>query len=106
MNRGNAWGRLDFGGVTWINFMGTLNSDISIGAEKARFFPVGATDVFRTYWSPGERMRDVNTPGQTAYLILQPDPRDQMNEYVDIYFRNYPLFACIFPGGLLKGRSA
>jgi hypothetical protein len=36
--------------------MGTLNSDISIGADKARFFPVGATDVFRTYWSPGERI--------------------------------------------------
>lgn len=106
MDRGNAWGSLDFGGVHWMNFMGTLNSDIAIGADKARFFPVGATDMFRTYWSPGERITDVNQLGQTAYLILQPDPRDQMNEYVDIYFRNYPLFACLFPGGLLKGRSA
>lgn len=106
MNRGNAWGTLDFAGVTFINFMGTLNSDIAIGSDKARFFPVGGTDIFRAYWSPGERMNDVNNPGQAAYLILQPDTRTQMNEYVDIYFRNYPLFACLFPQGLLKGRSA
>jgi hypothetical protein len=101
-----AWGQVDFGGVTWINYMGTVNGEIAIGAEKARFFPVGATDVFRVYWSPGERIRDVNTKGQKAYLILQPDPREQMQEYVDIFFRNYPLYACIFPQGLLKGRSA
>jgi hypothetical protein len=104
--RGNAWGQFNFGGVTWINYMGTLNNEIAIGSEKARFFPVNARDVFRTYWSPGERIRDVNTPGQTAYLIIQPDPRENMQEYVDIFFRNYPLFACIFPQGLLKGRSA
>jgi hypothetical protein len=105
-NRGNAWGTLNFGGVDWINFMGTLNSDITIGAEKAKFFPVGATDVFRTYWSPGERITDVNQLGQTAYLIIQPDVRTNMNEYVDLYFRNYPLFACLFPQALLQARSA
>lgn len=104
--RGTSWGTVDFGGVTWINYMGTLNGEIAIGTEKARFFPVGATDVFRLYWSPGERIRDVNTRGQNAYLIIQPDVRDQMQEYVDIWFRNYPLYACIFPQGLLKGRSA
>lgn len=106
VGRGNAWGQFNFGGVTWINYMGTLNNEIAIGSEKARFFPVGARDVFRTYWAPGERIRDINTPGQLAYLIIQPDPREQMQEYVDIFFRNYPLFACIFPQGLLKGRSA
>ena len=101
-----SWAEIDYGGVTWTNYMGTLNGEIAIGTDKARFFPIGATDVFRAYWSPGERIRDVNTRGQLAYLILQPDPRDQMQEYVDIFFRNYPLFACIFPQGLLKGRSA
>lgn len=101
-----TWAQVDFAGVTWINYMGTMNGEIAIGSEKARFFPVGATDVFRTYWSPGERIRDVNQRGQMAYLIIQPDPRDQMQEYVDIFFRNYPLFACIFPQGLLRGRSA
>jgi hypothetical protein len=104
--RGTAWGEFTWGGVTWTNYMGTVNSEIAIGSEKARFFPVGATDVFRTYWSPGERMVDVNTRGQKAYLILQVDPRENMREYIDLYFRNYPLYACIFPGGLLKGRSA
>lgn len=105
-NRNGTWGTFDFGGVTWINYMGTLNNEIAIGTTKARFFPVGATDVFRVYWSPGERAVDVNTLGQPAYLIVQPDVRDQMREYFDLYFRNYPLYACIFPQGLLKGRSA
>jgi hypothetical protein len=104
--RGNAWGEFTFGGVQWINFMGTLNNDIAIGAEKARFFPIGATDVFRRYLSPGERMRDVNTLGQPMYVIIQPDPREQMQEFVDIIVRNYPLYACVFPGALLRGRSA
>lgn len=104
--RGTAWGEFTWGGVTWINYMGTLNNEIAIGAEKARFFPVGATDVFRVYWSPGERIIDVNTRGQNAYLIISPDPRPNMGEYVDLFFRNYPLYACIFPQGLLRGRSA
>lgn len=104
---GNAWGQFTFGGVTFINYMGTDDgTTIAIGADKARFFPTGARDVFKTYWSPGERMRDVNQLGQPAYLIVQPDPRTEEQEYVDIKFRNYPLFACVFPGCLLKGRSA
>ncbi len=104
--RGTAWGEFTWGGVTWINYMGSLNNEVAIGAEKARFFPVGATDVFRTYWSPGERIVDVNTRGLPAYLIISPDNRPNMGEWVDIFFRNYPLYACIFPQGLLRGRSA
>lgn len=104
---GNAWNEFTYSGVTFINYMGTDDgTTIAIGSEKARFFPIGATDVFKTYWSPGERFRDVNTAGQPAYLIVQPDPRTEQEEWVDVLFRNYPLFACVFPQALLKGRSA
>ena len=100
---GNAWGEFRFAGIRFMNYMGTDDgSTVAVAPEMAHFFPVGAQDVFRTFWAPGESMRDINTRGRMAYVIVQPDPETQKNEWVDVYYRNYPLFACIYPGALLK----
>ena len=102
-NPAPAWGQFDFAGITWINYMGTDDgTTIAIPTNEARFFPLNATDVFRVFWSPGERMRDANQIGQPVYFIVTPDNRPNLDEYVDIRVRSYPLFACIFPGALMR----
>lgn len=102
-NYGNAWGEFTFAGIRWMNYMGSDDgTTIAIPTKSARFFPVGARDVFKVYWAPGESMRDVNQKGQPLYVRVQPDPRDQMQEYVDIHVRNYPLHACLFPAALMR----
>lgn len=98
------WGQFDFGGVTWINFRGTDDgTTIALATDDCIFFPIGARDVFRNYLSPGERFRDQGTKGQEVYLIVTPDPRTTMDEWVDIRVRSYPLPICIYPKALMKG---
>jgi hypothetical protein len=98
------WGQFDFGGVTWINFRGTDDgTTIALATNDAIFFPIGARDVFRNYLSPGERFRDQGKRGEEVYLIVTPDPRENMDEWVDVRVRSYPLPICIYPKALMKG---
>lgn len=100
----NMWQEVDFAGIRWINYQGTRNNAIAIPFNEARFFPVGATDVFKVYWAPGETLLDVDQEGRPEYLYLQPDVRDQMPSFMDVFLRSYPLYACIFPKALARAR--
>jgi hypothetical protein len=101
----NAWQQISFGGVTWINYLGTDDgTTIAINTNQAIFFPRGVQDVFRQYMGPGESVKLANQMGEPWYVFVQPDPRDQMAEYVDIALRSYPLFAAIFPQVLLRAK--
>jgi hypothetical protein len=100
----NQWQRVDFGGVTWINYQGSTGGEISVPFNEARFFPVNAIDVFDVYWSPGETFDQVREAGKPAYLMVQPDVRTAMPTHIDIFLRAYPLYACIYPKALMKAR--
>lgn len=103
----NAWQQVSFGGVTWINYLGTDDgTTIAIPSRNAIFFPAGVQDVFRQYMGPGESISLANQLGEPWYLFVQPDPRTQMNEYVDISLKSYPLFAAIYPQVLLRATIA
>jgi len=100
----NMWMEVDFAGIRWINYQGTRNSDIAVPFNEARMFPMGASDVFKVYWAPGETLLDVQQPGRPEYLYLQPDVRNAMPDHLDIVLRAYPLYACIFPKALMRAR--
>lgn len=107
LREGQAWRTIEFAGIEFVNYMGTADgSTIAIPATGARFFPVGAADVFVTYWSPGETFNDVNQMGQPLYTYVQPDVRTMMPSFVDVILRSYPVFACIYPQALMKAHSA
>lgn len=91
------------GNVRFMHYEGSTGGEIDIAANDARFFPVGAKDVFKVFWAPGETLYDVNKPGQPEYLYIQPDVRDQMPMFVDMFLAAYGLYACIFPKALLRG---
>jgi hypothetical protein len=97
----NNWQQVDFAGITWINYRGSTSGDIAIPSNTAKFFPIGAQDVFDVYWSPGETLLDITSEGRPEYPYIQPDVRDQMPAHVDIHLRAYPLYACIFPKALI-----
>lgn len=100
----NAWEQVEFAGVTWINYRGSTAGDIAIPTNDAIFFPIGARDVFKVFWAPGETLLDVGNgqKGRPEYLYVQPDVRSQMPSHIDIFLRAYPLYACIFPKALLR----
>jgi hypothetical protein len=98
----NFWNEVYFAGITWINYRGSTNGEIAVGANEGIVFPIGATDVFKVFWSPGETLLDITDPGRPEYPYIVPDPNVQMPSYIDIFLRSYPLYACIYPQCLMK----
>lgn len=103
LREGNAFGQFQYGSITWVNYQGSDdNSEIAVGTDKAKFFPVGAPGVFQQIQSPGESFDEVNTLGQPFYPRTIPDR--ERNEKVDIEIATYPLHICTHPAMLLRGK--
>lgn len=104
LREGLAYATLDFGGITWINYRGTsIASPVSIGTDKARFFPVGAPDVFGVAFSPFEAQEFVNTPGEDIYSIVVRDMERGFWFQPEIY--SYPLHYCRLPQVLQRAKK-
>jgi len=99
---GNAFGTFDFGGITWVNYRGSDDNEVSVAPEKVKFFPVGAPGVFQRALSPGESFDWVNTLGQDNYALTVPDAA--RNSFVDVEVYSYPLYICTRPEVLLRGK--
>lgn len=91
-----------FGGITWHNYRGTDdNSTVAIDVDEAKFFPVGAKDVFKKAMAPAEFGPFVNTRGVDTYAINIVDKDRQAWTKGELY--SYPLYLCTLPEVLRKG---
>lgn len=95
--------RLDFGGITFINYRGTDDgTTLAIPADDCRFVLAGGRDVFQMVYSPMNESADfMNTLGQEIYAMRVPD-RDR-GHWVDVEVYSYPLPVCMRPRTLLRG---
>jgi len=90
------------GGITFHNYRGTDdNSLVAVPTDEAKFFPVGARDVFQVAYSPLESLGFVGTAGQPVYAMNIPDRDRNMWTKGEIY--SYPLYMCQQPRVLRKG---
>ena len=98
-----AFESFPFGGITFHNYRGTDDgSTIAIPSDEARFFPVGATDVFKKFMSPADEfMPFVNTKGQDTYALNVVDKDRDAWTKGEQY--SYPLYMCVKPQVLQKG---
>lgn len=100
-----AFGSLEFGGITFHNYRGSDDgSAVAIGANTARFFPVGATGVFLKAMAPAdEYIAHVGQRGQDVYARQYADHHDPsvaMGRVVQV--DSYPLYICSRPDVLLS----
>lgn len=99
--QGQVFESFRVGGITFHNYRGTDDgSTVAIPTAEAKFFPVGARDVFKVAYSPLEAMEYVNTPGMPVYAMNVPD-RDR-NMWVKGEIYSYPLYVCQQPRLLRK----
>lgn len=100
----DAYSTVEIEGVTFINYQGTDDgSDIAIGTDKVKFFPVGGGDIFQHVMSPGESFDFVNTPGLPFYAMTIPD--EKRNAFVDLEVYSYPAMVCTRPETLIRGKK-
>ncbi len=97
-----TWQAFTYAGITWHNYRGTDdNSTVAIDPDEAKFFPVGARDVFKKAMAPAEFGPYINTAGQDTYAMNIPDRDRQAWTRGELY--SYPLYFVQRPDVLRKG---
>lgn len=101
-----GYSAVTFEGVTFINYRGTDDeSSIAIGAEKARFFPIGARGAFKVGYAPASEFKPyLNKRGQpyVGMLLADPSGREEWDR-TEVY--SYPIFIATRPEMLLRGKA-
>jgi hypothetical protein len=67
----------EFGGIVWENYGAIDGEGVGVPLTKARFFPVGVPNLFKTYYAPGDYVETVNTMGQRLYAKQWPMSNDK-----------------------------
>lgn len=99
--QGQIFESFRIGGITFHNYRGTDdNSTVAVPTAEAKFFPVGARDVFKVAYAPLESLEFVGSPGQSVYAMNVPDRERNMWAKGELY--SYPLFICQQPRVLRK----
>lgn len=95
----------DFGGIVFHRYMGSDdNSEIAVATDEAKFFPVGARDVFDEIMAPADEWIEyVGAPGQSVYALRKQDREYDTPRWVGYDVVSYPLFICNRPNLLRKG---
>jgi hypothetical protein len=98
-----AFGAFTYGGITWHNYRGTDdNSTVAVATNEAKFFPMGAPDVFSQKIAPADEfMPYVGASGQDVYAMNIIDRDRQAWTRGEVY--SYPLFMCQRPEVLRTG---
>lgn len=104
----------EFHGIVFEEYRGTasaLNEDGTttarpfIPANTCRFFPVGTTETFGTYFAPPDILSEVNmAPGQEIYADTAIDPK--FGRFVEIHTQSNPLPFVARPSLLVKGTTS
>lgn len=65
----------EYAGTTFIEMRDTIGGTQLITAGNAYMVPTGATESFKTYFSPANRFGLVNTLGEQVYMFTSDDPK-------------------------------
>jgi hypothetical protein len=64
---------LQFGGITWEEYRGSVGGTQYVADNKAHLFPLGVPELFQTRYAPAEWWETVNTIGLPRYMMLDPE---------------------------------
>lgn len=98
--------QFQFGGVVWHDYRSALDPRFGIAPNSARYFPVGAGDVFQHVNGPAEFPPYINNPGRDIISISFGDRDRQAWQRVEFY--SYPLMMNTRPemcGEILAGTA-
>lgn len=99
---GRPWQAFRYGDITWHNYRGSANKRVSIPAGECRFYPAGA-GIFQRALAPHQNATWVNTMGKALYAQMIQDQSGH-EEWVAAELYRYPLYICIAPKALMKGK--
>lgn len=101
-----VFGVFRFGGVDWVNYRGTDDEKVAIGADKVIMFPTNVKENLVHALAPADEYMDfVNTKGIKTYSMLEQDPATN-KKWVRPEVKSYPLIYVSRPKTLGRGKMA
>jgi hypothetical protein len=97
---GMSYGFLDFGGILWENYRGSVGATAFVNTDKCHIFP-NTPRLFRTYFAPADYVETVNTLGKRRYA-KQYEMDNGKGVHLDSQMNALNL--CLRPKALLKGK--
>lgn len=95
-----AYSTFEFGGITWVNYRGTDDGKVGIGAKKARLFPYGVPGLFQMLFAPPDIMGMTNVKGLPVFSYMPPERQTSKGAVLEA--QSNPLTMCLRPKGLLE----
>lgn len=92
-----------FADIIFEEYRATVGGIPFVAPNECRFFPVGAPQVFRTFFGPADFMETVNTIGLPMYAKQEPL---EFNRGRKIHAQSNPLHVCMRPLALRRGYSS
>jgi hypothetical protein len=89
----------EFGGVTWVEYRGTIGGTRFIATNKAYLIPMGVPDLFKTLYAPAPYMESVNTMGLPFYAKRELMDFDLG---IQVQVQSNPLHICTRPDAILE----
>jgi len=102
LREGVAWQTLDFGGITFENYRGSIGNTPFIASGTAQFFPIGVPGLWRTLYAPADYIETVNTIGLPRYA---KQIRMKNDKGIELEQQMNPLNYCTRPNVLVKGNA-
>lgn len=102
LRQGVAYSTLNFGGILFENYRGSVGATQFALTDKAHFFPVGSPGLWRTVYAPADYIETVNTLGLPRYAKQFPMSNDKG---VNLEVQMNPLSYNTRPDTLVQGRK-
>lgn len=97
-----VWQTLDYGGITFENYRGSIGSTPLFPSKTAQFFPIGVPGLWRTVYAPADYIETVNTAGLPRYAKQYRMPNDKG---INLEAQTNALNYCTRPNVLVKGTT-
>lgn len=92
---------VDFGGIRFENYRGSVGGTPFIATDKCNFFPIGVPGLFRTVFAPADLVETVNTTGRPRYAKMY-EMSNGKGMHLDMQMN--ALSYCTRPRSLVQGR--
>ena len=102
MSRSDPRKGFEFCGVIFEEYTGTVSTKQFVADGDCHFFPVGAPNLFKTVYAPGDFIEAVNTIGLPMYA------KSELMEYgrgIKLLTESNPLSICLRPKALVTGTT-
>lgn len=93
---------VEYAGIVFQEYRGSVGGVDFIDANKCHFFPVGVSGLFRSVFAPADFAETVNTVGLPRYAKQAPDR--EFNRFVKLHAQSNPLNYCTRPKVLIKAK--